>query len=157
MKIHQLSLFLENSPGKAVEPCRLLARAGVNIRTLTIADTQQFGILRLIVSDWEKGRELLQQAGYVVNVTEVVAVEGTVPHYQIILTRQKGLDAIEVQVEITPEFFSDKVGAMEGLHERLVDALDHILGLRVAVRLVEPHTIQRSEGKAKRVIDRREP
>jgi hypothetical protein len=75
MKIHQLSLFLENSPGKAVEPCRLLARAGVNIRTLTIADTQQFGILRLIVSDWEKGRELLQQAGYVVNVTEVVAVE----------------------------------------------------------------------------------
>jgi hypothetical protein len=75
MKIHQLSLFLENSPGKAMEPCRLLARAGVNIRTLTIADTQQFGILRLIVSDWEKGRELLSQAGYVVNETEVVAVE----------------------------------------------------------------------------------
>jgi hypothetical protein len=49
MKIHQLSLFLENQPGKAVEPCRLLARAGVNIRTLTLADTQQFGILRLIV------------------------------------------------------------------------------------------------------------
>ena len=64
MKIHQLSLFLENSPGKAVEPCRLLARAGVNIRTLTLADTQQFGILRLIV-----------EAGYVVNETEVVAVE----------------------------------------------------------------------------------
>jgi phenylacetate-CoA ligase len=86
----------------------------------------------------------------------LLAVEGTLPHYQIILTRQKGLDAIEVQVEITPEFFSDKVGAMEGLHERLMDSLDHILGLRVAVRLVEPHTIQRSEGKAKRVIDRRE-
>jgi phenylacetate-CoA ligase len=87
----------------------------------------------------------------------LLAVEGTLPHYQIILTRHKGLDAMEVQVEITPEFFSDKVGAMEGLHERLADALDHILGLRVAVRLVEPHTIQRSEGKAKRVIDRREP
>jgi hypothetical protein len=75
MKIHQLSLFLENSPGKVVEPCRLLARAGINIRTLTLADTQQFGILRMIVSDWEKGRELLQAAGYVVNETEVVAVE----------------------------------------------------------------------------------
>jgi hypothetical protein len=75
MNIHQLSLFLENQPGKAVEPCRLLARAGVNIRTLTIADTQQFGILRLIVSDWERGRELLREAGYVVNETEVVAVE----------------------------------------------------------------------------------
>ena len=87
----------------------------------------------------------------------LLAVEGTLPHYQIILTRHKGLDAMEVQVEITPKFFSDKVGAMEGLHERLVDALDHILGLRVSVRLVGPHTIQRSEGKAKRVIDRREP
>ena len=75
MNIHQLSLFLENQPGKAVEPCRLLARAGVNIRTLTIADTQQFGILRLILSDWERGRELLREAGYVVNETEVVAVE----------------------------------------------------------------------------------
>jgi hypothetical protein len=75
MNIHQLSLFLENQPGKAVEPCRLLARAGVNIRTLTIADTQQFGILRLIVSDWERGQELLRAAGYVVNETEVVAVE----------------------------------------------------------------------------------
>ena len=75
MKIQQLSLFLENSPGKAVKPCRLLAQAGINIRTLTLADTQQFGILRLIVSDWETGRELLREAGYVVAVTEVVAVE----------------------------------------------------------------------------------
>jgi hypothetical protein len=75
MKIHQLSLFLENRPGKVVEPCRILACAGVNIRTLTLADTQQFGILRLIVSDWEEGRRLLQEAGYVVNIAEVVAVE----------------------------------------------------------------------------------
>jgi hypothetical protein len=75
MTIRQLSLFLENSPGRIQEPCRLLAGAGVNIRTLTLADTQQFGILRLIVSDWEKGRRVLQEAGYVVNVTEVVAVE----------------------------------------------------------------------------------
>ena len=72
MKIQQLSLFLENSPGKAVEPCRLLASSGINIRTLTLADTQQFGILRLIVSDWRKGRELLQEARYVVAVTEEI-------------------------------------------------------------------------------------
>ncbi len=75
MKIHQLSLFLENKPGQMTEPCRLLADAGVNIRTLALADTQRFGILRLIVSDWSKGRELLERAGYAVNVTEVVAVE----------------------------------------------------------------------------------
>jgi hypothetical protein len=75
MKIHQLSLFLENKPSQLTEPCRLLATAGVDIRTLTLADTEQFGILRLIVSDWEYGARLLEQAGYVVNVTEVVAVE----------------------------------------------------------------------------------
>ena len=75
MKIHQLSLFLENKPSQLTEPCRLLADAGIDIRTLTLADTERFGILRLIVSDWEKGAQLLREAGYVVDVTEVVPVE----------------------------------------------------------------------------------
>jgi len=75
MKVHQLSLFLENKPGQMLGPCRLLAEAGVNIRTLTLADTEKFGILRLIVSDWQKARRALQEAGYLVHVTEVVAVE----------------------------------------------------------------------------------
>jgi len=75
MKIHQLSLFLENQPGQMIEPCRALARAGINIRTLSLADTRQFGILRLIVSDWQNAAVLLENAGYVVNVTEVVAIE----------------------------------------------------------------------------------
>ena len=88
--------------------------------------------------------------------TALLAVEGTLPHYQIILTRRHGLDEMEVQVEVTSEVFSDSVGALEELDIRLVDAVERITGLRVNVRLVEPHTIQRSEGKAKRVIDRRE-
>jgi len=75
MKIHQLSLFLENKPGQMIQPCRVLAEAGISIHTLTLADTQQFGLLRLIVSDWEQGRSVLAQAGYLVKVTEVVAVE----------------------------------------------------------------------------------
>jgi hypothetical protein len=75
MKIHQLSLFLENKPGQMTPPCRVLADAGIGIQTLTLADTQQFGLLRLIVSDWEQGRAILEKAGYLVNVTEVVAVE----------------------------------------------------------------------------------
>ena len=87
----------------------------------------------------------------------LLQVEGTLPHYQIILTRQKGLDALEVQVEVTGAFFSDEVRVLEGLQQRLADALDHTLGLRVHVRLVQPRTIERSEGKARRVIDRREP
>jgi len=75
MKLHQLSLFLENKPSQLTEPCHLLAESGIDIRTLTLADTEQFGILRLIVSDWEQASRVLQDAGYVVNVTEVVAVE----------------------------------------------------------------------------------
>ncbi len=85
----------------------------------------------------------------------LLAVEGTLPHYQIVLTRMQGLDQMEVQVEVTAESFSDKIGALEELNDRIADALEHVLGMRVHVTLVEPHTIQRSEGKAKRVIDRR--
>jgi phenylacetate-CoA ligase len=88
--------------------------------------------------------------------TALLAVEGTLPHYQIILTRNKGLDQVEVQVEVTPELFSDKVGALEGLKRKLGGSVEHTLGIRVKVSLVEPHTIERSQGKAKRVIDRRE-
>jgi hypothetical protein len=75
MKIHQLSLFLENQPGQLIGPCRLLAGAGIDIRTLTLADTREFGILRMIVSDWQRSVKLLEEAGFVTNVTEVVAVE----------------------------------------------------------------------------------
>ncbi len=75
MKIQQLSLFLENKPGHLSAICRALAEAEVNIVTLSLADTQQFGILRLIISDWEKGKRVLEQAGFIVNLTEVVATE----------------------------------------------------------------------------------
>ncbi len=75
MKLHQLSIFSENRPGHMIAPCRLLAGEGIDIRALSLADTQRFGILRMIVSDWERARALLQKAGSVVNVTEVVAVE----------------------------------------------------------------------------------
>jgi phenylacetate-CoA ligase len=85
----------------------------------------------------------------------LLEVEGTLPHYQIILSRVHGLDQLEVQVEVTPQTFSDKIGALEQLNERIADAVEHVLGIRAEVTLVEPRTIQRSEGKAKRVIDRR--
>jgi hypothetical protein len=75
MKIKQLSLFLENKPGHLSSVCQTLADAGVNILTLSLADTQQFGILRLIVQDWEKAKIALEQAGNVVNATEVLATE----------------------------------------------------------------------------------
>jgi phenylacetate-CoA ligase len=85
----------------------------------------------------------------------LLEIEGTLPHYQIVLTREHGLDEMEVQVEVTPQMFTDKIGAVQGLHDRLQGALDHVLGIRVRVALVEAYTIERSQGKAKRVIDRR--
>ncbi len=85
----------------------------------------------------------------------LLAVEGTLPHYQIIVDRDKGLDTLEVQVEVTAEFFSDTVGAMVGLQAKLSHSIESVAGLRADVRLVAPHTLQRSEGKAKRVIDKR--
>jgi phenylacetate-CoA ligase len=62
---------------------------------------------------------------------------------------------MEVQVEVTPEVFSDKVRAMKDLQQRLEHAVEQVLGIRAKVTLVEPRTIARSEGKAKRVVDRR--
>ena len=88
--------------------------------------------------------------------TVLLDVEGTLPHYQIILTRERGLDQMEVQVEVTSEIFSDTVGALEALEKKLAEAMERVLQIRVQVTLVEPRTIQRSEGKAKRVIDRRQ-
>ena len=86
----------------------------------------------------------------------LLAVEGTLPHYQIILMREKGLDQIEVQVEVTEEVFSDEVRSMEKLRSVLAQSIERTLNIRVGVRLVEPHTIERSMGKAKRIIDKRE-
>ena len=62
---------------------------------------------------------------------------------------------MEVQVEVTSAFFSDKIGGLEDLQKKLGHAIESTIGIRASVRLVEPHTIQRSEGKARRVIDKR--
>ena len=75
MKIEQIAIFMENKPGHLRTICGVLAEAGVNIVTLSLADTQQYGILRLLTNNTEKARSALTQAGFVVNSTEVLAVE----------------------------------------------------------------------------------
>ena len=75
MKVKQLSLFLENKPGSLSRPVKLLAKAKLNILTLSIADTQQFGILRFVLRDWERAKQLLEKNGFVVKVSDMVAVE----------------------------------------------------------------------------------
>jgi phenylacetate-CoA ligase len=85
----------------------------------------------------------------------LLKVEGTLPHYQIIVDRQKDLDTLEVQVEVTADVFGDTVSAMEQMQKKLAHSIEGLTGLHPAVKLVAPRTLQRSEGKAKRVIDKR--
>jgi len=85
----------------------------------------------------------------------LLKVEGTLPHYQIVVDRQRGLDTLEVQVEVTNEALGDTVGALEQLQKRLAHSIESVTGLRPEVKLVAPRTLQRSEGKAKRVLDKR--
>ena len=91
MRIQQLSLFLENKPRTLRVPTKVLADAGINILTMSLADTEQFGILRLIVHDPLKAKAALEKAGCVVSLTDVVAVE--VPD------RSGGLDGVLAVVE----------------------------------------------------------
>ncbi len=86
----------------------------------------------------------------------LLAVEGTAPHYQIVLTREfGGLDNVEVRVELKPEEFSDKIGVLEIFQRSVALEIHRITGIHAKVTLVSPGTIPRSEGKAKRVIDQR--
>jgi len=75
MKLKQVSLFLENKPGTMTIPCELLAKNGIDISTLMLADTKEYGILRILTRDWEKAFKTLEAAGCTVRTTEVVAVE----------------------------------------------------------------------------------
>ncbi|MDR1789487.1 MAG: amino acid-binding protein [Opitutaceae bacterium] len=75
MLLKQVTVFLENKPGALSAPCRLLADAGVNIQTFALADSRQFGLLRLVVAEWEKAVALLAGAGFAVKTTDVLALE----------------------------------------------------------------------------------
>ncbi len=75
MKVEQISVFLENKAGRLAEVTRILGEGGINIRALSLADTSDFGILRLIVNDNEKAKKILKENGFTVGKTNVVAIE----------------------------------------------------------------------------------
>lgn len=87
----------------------------------------------------------------------LLGIEGTHPHYQLVIDR-KGhkLDEVEIMVEVDEKIFSDEIKQMNALEQKIKKEIEVVLSIGVRVRLVEPKTIQRSEGKAKRVIDRRQ-
>ena len=85
----------------------------------------------------------------------LMEVEGTEPHYQIIIDRQSALDDIEVMVEVNEALFSDELKVLDKLSRKINDKFRSALGISAKITLVEPSTIPRSEGKSARVIDRR--
>ena len=85
----------------------------------------------------------------------LLGMEGTQPHYQIVVDKRGAMDDMEVQVEVEEAFFSDKVRELEGFGRKVAGKIENVLGLRVRVKLMEPGSIERSMGKAKRVIDQR--
>jgi len=85
----------------------------------------------------------------------LLRVEGTAPHYLIEIDRPAAMDEVTVRVEVRPEDLPDRMSQLQALHDRIDREIQAITGLRVSVELVEPQTLERSAGKAKRVIDRR--
>ena len=85
----------------------------------------------------------------------LVNMPGVSPHYMLVVDRVNSTDTLEVMVEVTEEMFADTVSSMEQLNKRIAERLQSVLSLSARVRLVEPRTIPRSEGKAKRVTDNR--
>lgn len=85
----------------------------------------------------------------------LLKIEGVTPHYQLIIDRKHNLDTLEVLVEVDEAIFSDEIKELQSFEKKVKKEIDYVLGIDVSVRLVEPKSIERSEGKAKRVIDRR--
>ncbi|MDD5255592.1 MAG: phenylacetate--CoA ligase [Candidatus Omnitrophica bacterium] len=86
----------------------------------------------------------------------LLGIEGTKPHYQLVVDRKAGkLDELEVLVEVEQKIFSDEIKQLRMLEEKIAREIESVLGIFVKVKLVEPKTIERSEGKAKRVVDKR--
>ena len=85
----------------------------------------------------------------------LMSIEDVEPHYQIVVEREGNLDTMTVQVEVSEKIFSDEIRVLENLSRTIEAEIKDMLGVTCKVKLVEPKTIQRSEGKAQRVIDKR--
>lgn len=85
----------------------------------------------------------------------LLSIGETAPHYMLVVDRKDNLDTLEIQVELSTNLFSDEVKKLEDIERKITKEVQSTLGIGAKVRLVEPKSIQRSEGKAKRVIDKR--
>ncbi|HHU96561.1 MAG TPA: phenylacetate--CoA ligase [Petrimonas sp.] len=85
----------------------------------------------------------------------LMSMSGTSPHYQLVIRREKNLDTLEVKVEIDEKNWSDSIRVLEGIRKQIEANIKSMLGITAIIKLVEPNSIQRSEGKAQRIIDLR--
>jgi len=85
----------------------------------------------------------------------IMDIEGLEPHYQLILDREGALDTLEIQVEVSEKIFSDEIRQLQNLERRIAKDIKDYIGISAKVKLVEPKSLQRFEGKAQRVIDKR--
>jgi hypothetical protein len=138
MRLEQISIFLENKAGRLAEVSRVLSEAGVNIRALSLADTSDFGILRLIVDNNDKAKAVLKEHGFTVGKTDVVAVEvedrpGGLSHILDILSQKN------VNVEYMYAFVQHS-----GKDAVIIFRFDDI---DTAVRLLQENHVKVLEGK----------
>ena len=127
MKIKQLSIFLQNKMGSLSKPLEVLSESDVNIKAMCMADTSEFGILRLVVDNPEKGKEALEEKNFLVKITEIIGVEmddtpgGLTSVLKIIKDN-------EIDLEYLYAFTHEKVGkAILLLHADNIDNLIDIL------------------------------
>ena len=128
MKLQQIAIFMENKPGMLCEITKFIASRNVNLRALSVADAQDFGIVRLIVDDPGLVNDMLQKEGYATNVTPVLAFEvpdapGKFAEYLEKLAKEK------INIEYSYAFTSSKGKAMIILRVDDVDKSEKILGL----------------------------
>ena len=136
MKLKQISLFVENKPGTVNEALKLLADNGINISTLSLSDTKFFGLLRLLIRDWEKARDILEANHLAVKITDVVAIE--VDHAAGSLTKVlEVLDRHQVNIEYLYAFAAGLHGKAAIIF-RFADPDDAIAKIKSELKLVEP-------------------
>ena len=126
MKIRQLSIFLQNRMGSLSKPLEVLSDADVNIRAMCMADTSEFGILRLVVDNPEKGKEALEENNFLVKITDIVGVEmndapgGLTSVLKIVKDN-------DIDLEYLYAFTHDKAGkAILLIH---ADNIDHLINI----------------------------
>ena len=145
MTIKQISVFLENKSGRLTEVLETIGKEKINIVRMKKCTGRSDDML------------IIRGVNIFPSQIESVLLEmsETKPHYHIVVDRENNLDILRVEVEVYEKFFLDKISQLQNIRQKLTGNLKSALGISVDVKLVEPKTIIRSEGKSVRVTDNR--